>query len=164
MANSMTGKILAILPTETIVSKKDSTKTFHKRTLVLDCTRYDQYTGDRGYDNFPAFEFSGDKCAELDQYKPGQIVTVSFDLQGSKFVGDNGKERWFTSIRGYKIELRQSPQPIAQQPMQQPQAVNPPQPQWGTPQPTPMQQAQMMYQPTPQPPQPAQPINDLPWD
>lgn len=106
MANSMTGKIHAIMPTETIVSKKDPSKSFQKRTMVLDCTRFDPYTGERGFDNFPSFEFSGDKCAELDNYKVGQIVTLSFDLQGNKYTDSNGKEKYFTSIRGFKIELK----------------------------------------------------------
>lgn len=110
----MTGKIHVIMPTETIVSKKDSTKSFLKRTIVLDCTRFDPYTGERGFDNFPSFEFSGDKCAELDNYKVGQIVTLSFDLQGNKYTDSNGKDRWFTSIRGYKIETKgQTQQPIS---------------------------------------------------
>lgn len=116
----MTGKIHVIMPTETIASKKDATKIFMKRTLVLDCTRFDTYTGERGYDNFPSFEFSGDKCSELDNYKVGQIVSVSFDLQGNKFVDSNGKDRWFTSIRGYKVEAKTTNQ---QQPLQQPQAA-----------------------------------------
>ena len=114
MANSMTGKIHAILPTETIVSKKDSTRSFKKRTIVLDCTRFDQYTGERGFENYPSFEFSGDKCGLLDNYQLGQIVTITFDLQGSKFTDSNGKDRWFTSIRGYKIEIKgQTQQPIS---------------------------------------------------
>ena len=106
MANIMTGKIYKIMPTETIVSKKDSTKSFQKRTIVLDCTRFDQYTGERGFDNYPSFEFSGDKCAELDNYQVGQIVTITFDLQGNKYTDSNGKEKYYTSIRGFKIELK----------------------------------------------------------
>ena len=105
MANSMTGRVHFVSPTETIVSKSDANKTFQKRLIVLDCTRYDQYTGERGFDNFPSFEFSGDKCQMLDGYKEGDIATVWFDLQGRKFVGEDGKERWFTAIRGYKVEL-----------------------------------------------------------
>jgi hypothetical protein len=106
MANSMTGKIHKIMPTETIVSKKDPTRSFLKRTIVLDCTRFDQYTGERGFDNFPSFDFSGDKCAELDSYQVGQIVTITFDLQGNKYTDSNGKEKYFTSIRGFKIEVK----------------------------------------------------------
>lgn len=119
MANIMTGRIHMILPTETIVSKNDKTRVFTKRTLVLDCTRYDQFTGERGYDNFPSFEFTGDKCSDLDNYQVGQIVSVSFDLQGNKFVDSNGKERWFTSIRGYKIEAKTMVQPQPKVQMQQ---------------------------------------------
>lgn len=117
MANTMTGRIKVIMPTETITSKSDSTKTFLKRTIVLDCTRYDQYTGERGYDNFPSFEFSGERCSDLDKFKVGQVVTLSFDLQGNKFVDSTGKERYFTSIRGYKIELIKD--------IEQPLVINP---------------------------------------
>lgn len=106
MAFTMTGKIHKIMPTETIVSKKDPSKSFQKRAIVLDCTRFDQFTGQRGYDNYPSFEFSGDKCSELDNLKVGQVVTLSFDLQGNKFIGNDGKEKYFTSIRGFKIELK----------------------------------------------------------
>lgn len=113
----MTGKIHLIMPIETIASKKDANKTFTKRTLVLDCTRFDQYTGERGYENFPSFEFSGDKCADLDNYQVGQIVTITFDLQGNKFIDSNGKDRWFTSIRGYKVDLIKD--------IQQPQQAQP---------------------------------------
>ena len=83
MANTMTGKIHVIMPTETIVSIKDKNKSFQKRTIVLDCTRFDQYTGERGFENYPSFDFSGDKCQELDNYQVGQIVTNIFDLQGN---------------------------------------------------------------------------------
>ena len=110
----MTGKIHVIMPTETIVSKKDSTKSFLKRTIVLDCTRFDPYTGERGFENFPSFEFSGDKCADLDNFKVGQVVILSFDLQGNKYTDSNGQEKYFTSIRGYKIEMKgQTQQPIS---------------------------------------------------
>lgn len=105
MANSMTGRVHYISPTETIASRSDATKTFQKRMIVLDCTRYDQYTGERGFENFPSFEFSGEKCRMLDGYKEGDVATVWFDLQGRKFVCEEGKDRWFTTIRGYKIEL-----------------------------------------------------------
>lgn len=116
MANSMTGKIHKIMPTETIVSKKDSTRSFQKRTIVLDCTRFDQYTGERGFENYPSFDFSGDKCAELDSYQVGQIVTITFDLQGNKYNDSSGKEKYFTSIRGFKIELKGQTQPQSQPP------------------------------------------------
>lgn len=125
MANQITGKILYIYPPQQITTK-DGSKTIVKRGVVLDCTRYDPYTGERGFENTPLMEFFGDKCAELDNFQIGQVVTVLFDLQGSKYAGDDGRSKIFTSVRPYKIELKQvqagqSNQPVqASKPMQQP--------------------------------------------
>lgn len=119
MANSITGRVHLIMPTETIVSKKDSTKTFAKRTIVLDCTRFDPYTGERDkFENYPSFEFSGDKVDWLNSFKVGDVVTISFDLQGMSYTGSDGKEKYFTSIRAYKIEKREKQENIkAEAPM-----------------------------------------------
>ena len=84
-------------------------------------------TGERGFDNFPTLEFSGDKCAELDQFKIGEIVTVSFDLQGTKYEKD-GQTKFFTRVRGYKIERRQVQQPQVLQQQYAPQGGYAPQP------------------------------------
>lgn len=109
--NTITGKVHLVMPTETIPTKKDPTKTFSKRTIVLDCT----WTGDKGtFENYPAFEFTGERCSLLDSIKTGQQVTISFDLQGNKFVGNDGKERYFTSVRGFKIDLVSAPAPAPQ--------------------------------------------------
>ncbi|MDT3388111.1 MAG: DUF3127 domain-containing protein [Bacteroidota bacterium] len=136
MENKVIGRIFQIGKTEPIQSR-DGSKTYYKRELILDATRFDGMTGQRGFDNFPTFEFSGDKCAELDQYKVGEIVTVSFDLQGTKYEKD-GQTKFFTRVRGYKVERRQ---------MQQPQAP----------------QQQYDPQPTPQYQQQEQGANDLPF-
>ena len=75
MANQIIGKVFQIGDTKEIKSK-DGSKTYYRRELVLDATRFDGLTGQRGYDNFPSFEFSGDNCQMLNQFKPGDIVTV----------------------------------------------------------------------------------------
>lgn len=116
MANQIIGRVFYIGDTNSIKSK-DGSKTYYKRELVLDATRFDGLTGQRGYDNYPSIEFSGDNCQLLNQLKMGDVVTVSFDLQGTKYEKD-GQTRFFTSIRGYKVELKQSSQP--QQQYQQP--------------------------------------------
>lgn len=46
MANTLTGKILHIYPTQQIPSK-DGSKTILKREIVIDCTRFDPYTGEK---------------------------------------------------------------------------------------------------------------------
>lgn len=122
MANQIIGRVFYIGDTNSIKSK-DGSKTYYKRELVLDATRFDGLTGQRGYDNFPSIEFSGDNCQLLDQLKMGDVVTVSFDLQGTKYEKD-GQTRFFTSIRGYKVEPKQVYQP-AQPPT--PQLYYPPQ-------------------------------------
>lgn len=129
MANQLTGKILYIYPTQQIPSK-DGTKTIVKRSIVIDCTRFDPYTGERGFENTPMLEFIGDRCAELDRYQVGQVVTISFDVQGTRYRNKDGVEQIFTRVQPYRIEPRQAynhpaqqaaqPQQAAQRPVQQP--------------------------------------------
>lgn len=143
MANKQTGRVLAIGQTQSIALKDG--KTLLKRELLLDCTRFDPYTGVRDtFENTPLFEFSGDKgVAMLDGIQVGQVVSVSFDLQGTRYEKD-GQAKYFTRVRPYAIEdvKTKTQQQAAQQPVQQP-APQPtpqyvaPQPQYAVPQPTP---------------------------
>lgn len=120
MANQMTGRIYRIGQTKEIPSK-DGSKTYQRRELTLDCTRYDSYTGKKLFENLPTFDFGGERCRELDAYKEGDLVTVSFDLQGMKYEKD-GETRYFTSIRGFRIEpysragQASQPQPVESKP------------------------------------------------
>lgn len=103
MANTITGSIRKITPVQEITGK--SGKTFSKRTLILDAARYDQNTGEKKYDNYPSFEFSGDAMKQLDSYKDGDYVTVSYDINGREFEDPNTHEtKYFNTIRGYKVE------------------------------------------------------------
>lgn len=99
MANQVTGKVHYIGNTEAIPY---GDKTFYKRELVLDASRYDQYSGQK-FENYPKFEFTGNNCAQLDQFQVGQVVTVSFTLSGRKSE-KNGVVNYFTNITGYKVE------------------------------------------------------------
>lgn len=114
MANTITGRIVEIGRTEQIPSK-DLSRAFLKREIVLDATRYDPWTGERsGFENFPQLEFTGDKCAELDRFAKGQVVTITFDLQGMRYQDKDGNVKYFTKARPYKIEARQPAQQPAQ--------------------------------------------------
>jgi hypothetical protein len=104
MALQVTGKVLKVGYVEDIPTK--SGNVFRKRELILDATRYDPYTGERGFENFPSFEFVQEKVKELDGLNVGEVVTVSFDLQGNKFTTQEGQERYFTKVRGYKVERK----------------------------------------------------------
>lgn len=103
MANTITGRIHKITPIHEITGK--SGKTFSKRTLILDAARYDQNTGEKKYDNYPSFEFSGEAMKILDNFKDGDAVTVSYDINGREFEDPNTHEtKYFNTIRGYKVE------------------------------------------------------------
>lgn len=123
--NTKSGVVLAVGQPQQIASK--SGKTFTKRTLYLDCTTFDPYTGQRSqYENKLLFEFMESKTALLDNINPGQVVTVSFDLQGSEITGQDGQTKHFIHVRPFGIEVRQvqQAQQLAQQPspQYQPQA------------------------------------------
>lgn len=125
MANQITGRIIEIGQTVQIPSKNGG-NSFTKREFILDATTYDPYTGERSeYENIIPLEFSGDKCAELDRFNQGDVVTISFVLQGRSWTNQDEELKRMASIRCYKIEARggvsQSPQTApVQQPIQQP--------------------------------------------
>jgi single-stranded DNA-binding protein len=137
MANQITGRIIEIGQTVQIPSKNGGSS-FTKREFILDATTYDPYTGERSeYENVIPLEFSGDKCAELDRFNQGDVVTVSFVLQGRSWTNQDGELKRMASIRCYKIDARggvsQSQQttsvqqPAPQSPyQQQPQNFPPP--------------------------------------
>lgn len=129
MANQLTGKILYVYPTQQLPSK-DGSKTILKRGIVIDCTRFDPYTGERnGFENTPVLEFIGDRCTDLDKFQVGQIVTISFDVQGTRYRNKDGVEHIFTRVQPYRIESRQMQQPSAPAPQHGPQPTYQQQPQ-----------------------------------
>lgn len=100
MANTMIGKLHIIGDVVSIPTKSGST--IQKRTIVLDCTTYDRYTGQPNA-NYPSFELSGERTKLLDQFKVGDMVEVSFFLSGRQYEKD-GKTNYFTSIIAYDIK------------------------------------------------------------
>lgn len=133
MSNTISGRIHKITPVQEIKGKTG--KSFYKRLLVVDAKRYDPVTGEPKYDNYPSFEFSGELMKQLDNYKPGDAVTVSYDIQGREFSDPATREvKYFNTLRAYKVEPygekadhQQGQQPT--QPQQGPQPQQPPQPQ-----------------------------------
>lgn len=128
--NTKSGVVLAVGQPQQITSR--SGKTFTKRTLYIDSTTHDPYTGERSqYENKLLFEFMENKTSLLDNIKVGQVVTVSFDLQGTEITDQTGQTKHFIHVRPFGIEVRQ---------VQQPQAPQQPAPQGGyVPQPAPQQ-------------------------
>lgn len=104
MAFQINGIIQQIGNTESIPYQD---KVFKKRELVLDCSYRNQFTGQIERANYPKFEFTGNHVNDLNGFKIGDIVTVSFSLNGSRSEKD-GQVRYFTNVQGYKIEIYQS--------------------------------------------------------
>ena len=130
MANSKSGVVIAVGQPQQLESK--GKKVFTKRSLYVDCTAFDPYTGQRSqYENKILFDFIDSKVSLIDNIQVGQVVTVYFDLQGTELTQQDGRKRFFTHVRPYKVDVRQ-----VQQSNQQPQ-----------------QQYQQPTQPTYQPPQ-----------
>lgn len=100
MANQVNGKVLIIENAITIPTKNGNT--FMKRQIVIDASHYDPMTGQK-FENYPAFDFVGNRVNELDNFKVGDLVTISFALNGRPFEKD-GKTIYITSVIGYKIE------------------------------------------------------------
>ena len=104
MANTMTGRVLLIGNVEEIPSKSGG-EPFKKRVVVLNCT-HSNY-GDV-YENYPSFEFSGKHVHDPAAFAVGEIVTISFALQGTKYQKSaNDPVKYFNTISGYKIEKYQ---------------------------------------------------------
>lgn len=120
MANQITGRLVYIGQPQEIQSKSGGNP-FVKREFLLDATTHDPYTGERSqYENILPLEVSGDKCAELDQFRIGDVITVSFALQGREWTNQDGQVKRMVSIRCYKLEARRPVQQVAQvaQPVQ----------------------------------------------
>lgn len=128
MSNQITGRLIEIGQTVQIPSKSGGNP-FLKREFLLDATTYDPYTGERSqYENILPLEVSGDKCAELDQFRTGDVITVSFALQGREWTNQDGQVKRMVSIRCYKLEYRVQPKqdsaPRQEEPQQFPPVVD----------------------------------------
>ena len=135
MANTLTGKVIAISDRQTISSKDANKQPIIKRQFFMDCTRFDPYTGERGFENTPLLEFSNKGLEKLEALmqqglKKDDVVTVSFDVQGIKYKDKDDKMQVFTSIRPYNIEKLQPRTQATQAPQQtqQPAPAAPQQP------------------------------------
>lgn len=57
-------------------------------------------------DQYPqtlAIQFVQDKTAELDNFKPGDVVKISLSLRGNEITDKEGKLVVFNTIQGWKI-------------------------------------------------------------
>ncbi|MGM9685601.1 MAG: DUF3127 domain-containing protein [Bacteroidaceae bacterium] len=127
MANTIKGKILQI--TQPVDVSKTGNP-FYKCELILDASRYDGFTGEKR-ENYPSITFTSKNCEKLNGFRAGDMVEVSFILQGRPYQRD-GVTKYITDVVGYSVaylENRRSDSAPAQSPqsVQQPQAPQQPQ-------------------------------------
>lgn len=109
MAFVLIGKIIAVDQQQTIASKTDASKTFQRRQVYLDCSRYDSITGEQLQENRPLLEFGGKGLEQLNELckqglKKGDLVAIEFAVQGNSYKDAQGNTKNFTGIRPYSIE------------------------------------------------------------
>ena len=126
MAYEIIGNVFKVGTTENKPTKNGGS--FPIRSITLIQRRFDQNTGEEFEPNYPTLDFIKNGCAELDKFKEGDRVRIRFDVSGVKYKDKNtGEERFFNSLRGFRIEPY-----VAQQQQVQPQYA--PQPQGYVPQ------------------------------
>jgi hypothetical protein len=95
MSYDLTGTIRQIDNEQTFQSG------FSKREFVV--TTHDKYPQEI------KLEFQKDKCGQLNQFRSGDAVTVSFNLRGNEYNG-----RFYVNLVAWKIEAEGATQPQRQ--------------------------------------------------
>ena len=94
MGNKCTfvGRVVKVCATEKL--GKDPSKPFYKRQIIVD----DSDAGSK-YSNEVAFEYHGDKCKYLDQFKEGDEVEIDFFPNGRRWKNPKtNTDQWFCSL------------------------------------------------------------------
>ena len=73
---------------------------FTKREFVIKATSSDENSN---YPNYVGLELIKDRCSFLDQYKIGEEVQVSFNINGRLWGGQDKPERCFTSLQVWRM-------------------------------------------------------------
>ena len=85
MPNTITGRIDRIGDTVQLQTKDG--KTYLKREITIAAMRFDPDTGEQVLsENYPTFEFDGERCKQLDPFRVGEEVVITFALQGRKYT------------------------------------------------------------------------------
>jgi hypothetical protein len=89
----MTGKVSVVGDTKAVGQKG-----FTIREFVLEEAK------DSKYPNLVPFRLTKDNCELLDSYKIGDAVIVSFYINGRKWTGKDGVDKYFSANEVVKIE------------------------------------------------------------
>ena len=92
MAIEISGVIFKIMETQQVTEK------FSKREVIL-------RVEDGKYPQYCAFQMTGDRCSNLDEFSEQEEVKVTFNLRGREWTSPKGEVRYFNSLDIWKIEL-----------------------------------------------------------
>ena len=92
MGMETTGKL------HTIFETKQVSERFTKREFVLELTDNPKYP------QTVLFQLTGDRCAQLDNFKVGDEVMIDFSLRGREWRSPNGEVKYFNSLDVWKVE------------------------------------------------------------
>lgn len=91
MALEARGKLFKIFETKQI------TERFSKREFVLEVE-------DGKYPQTILFQLTGDRCANLDEYREGDEVRVEFNLRGREWTSPKGEVKYFNSLDVWRMD------------------------------------------------------------
>ena len=91
MALETTGKLIEIYPTQEINDR------FKKREFVVEVGENAQYP------NYAKFQLVQNKCEDINAFKVGDMVKISFDIRGGKWEKD-GRVNYITNLQAWRIE------------------------------------------------------------
>lgn len=124
MANVISGQIIVIGQTQTITPKNGQGNPLIKREFVIRELRFNPEDGspELSQYNTPMLEVNGaENAAALDKFKVGDVVRVTFTIEGRKVVNQDNSERYFNSVRAKRVDKANVslPQMQVSQPAQQ---------------------------------------------
>ena len=90
------GKVLEVGKTQ------QASETFKKRDLII------EYAENPLYPEFIKFEALQDKCEKLDELRPGDEVTVHFNLRGRPWTNKEGVTSYFNSLVIWKFYVNRT--------------------------------------------------------
>ncbi len=86
------GRIININETQQV------SDTFKKRDFVI------EYTENPQYPEYISFQLIQERCMLIDNYKIDDMVDVSFNLKGRKWISPEGETKYFNSLQAWRVE------------------------------------------------------------
>lgn len=88
------------------------TATFTVREFVLEV----ENQRNAQWNDHILFQVSNNNVALLDNFAVGQMIKVTFDIQGRRWTGQDGTQRVFNTLSAWRIEAADAAQPMAAAP------------------------------------------------